>query len=128
MSYFKKENKNSKLEVVSKEKEIEKADFENIDEYLENNIAIPKSSNSHSNDISKISCSFFSSLDIKENKINNNLPIEKNKLNSVIGIDIGSIFDQESSYQKKLSNLNSINYILNEYKIAEKHLAVENEK
>jgi len=126
MSNVNKEDKKPKLE--SKEKE--KTDIENVEEHFQNEIDLPKSSYSNPNDISKINSSFCSSIDSDKDKNKNmnnksNDKIEKNKINSVIGID--SIINEENYEQKRGSKFSSVKYILDEFAKAER-FSVDNEK
>lgn len=120
MSNVKKSNKNKNLEIVSKDK----SNVECSDECFENKIEVPKSSNSNSNDISKINSSFFSSDDsqLNENKIN------FHKENRDLNIEnVDSIVNEENSLNKKGSNLSSEKFFFDKFFEAEK-LSGENNK
>ena len=129
MSNVKKSNKKSEAENDGVK---EKAEIDN-EELFENKIVFPRSSNSNSNDISKLNSSFFSSVDSdKKNKNisdykNSGNQKEKNKINMInLGNEIDSIINGENSEDKRESNFSSEKVLFDEINKAEK-LSAENE-
>jgi hypothetical protein len=93
-----------------------KSQAENLDDYSENKIEIPRSSFSNSNNISKINTSFPSKISINQN---NETKIEKNKIN--FSCDIESIKNLEGNFDSSfyfgkslLEEYNHIQKIFNE--------------
>jgi len=85
----------------------EKPEKENAEigkeDLMENKIKCPRSSNSNSNDISKLNSSFLSSIDLdKRNK--NSIQKDKNVNMIHLGNEIDSISNGENSEERKGTN------------------------
>jgi hypothetical protein len=74
-----------------------------IDNQMQNQINYPRSSNSNSNDISKLNSSFLSSIDLSK-RTKNSIQKDKNVNIIHLGNEIESISNEEISEERKGSN------------------------